>query len=256
MIVLEGFGQRAAVDPRGAALCGWTAGGRERVSAFDRDDRSWAFDGVTLMPWPNRRRDAEIHGSVHSVEWQVAERDATWVRLHTSVGPAFEGSVRYALGDGGLECALSATNVSDAPARFGCGSHPYLAVAADDAGLDLPARSRIPTDERGLPTGPPEPVGTLGRELDTCFTDLERDGDGLARVRAGGIVVWLDPSFGFVQVYTGDLDPDPQRRRTRIAIEPMTCAPDAFNTGLGLLTLAPGGRFHGRWGLTLDQETP
>jgi aldose 1-epimerase len=29
----------------------------------------------------------------------------------------------------------------------------------------------------------------------------------------------------------------------------MTCAPDAFNTGAGLLVLDPGEAFSGRWGL-------
>jgi aldose 1-epimerase len=51
----------------------------------------------------------------------------------------------------------------------------------------------------------------------------------------------MDDAFHFVQVYTAD---------GAIAVEPMTCAPDAFNTGDGLLVLEPGASFTGRCGLS------
>jgi aldose 1-epimerase len=37
-----------------------------------------------------------------------------------------------------------------------------------------------------------------------------------------------------------------------VAIEPMTCAPDALNSGDGLVVLEPGASFTGRCGLTAD----
>ena len=64
----------------------------------------------------------------------------------------------------------------------------------------------------------------------------------------------MDASFPYVHIYTGDDDPEWALRRTRLAVEPVTCAPDAFNTGLGLITLAPGHRFTGCWGMTLRNE--
>jgi aldose 1-epimerase len=36
-----------------------------------------------------------------------------------------------------------------------------------------------------------------------------------------------------------------------VAIEPMTCAPDAFNSRDGLRVLGPGESFRGRWGVAL-----
>jgi aldose 1-epimerase len=60
----------------------------------------------------------------------------------------------------------------------------------------------------------------------------------------------MDDRFRFVQVYTGDEVPDRARRRRGVAVEPMTCAPDAFNSGDGLLVLEPGASFTGRCGLT------
>jgi aldose 1-epimerase len=63
------------------------------------------------------------------------------------------------------------------------------------------------------------------------------------------VTLWMDEHFRYVQVYTADAVPDAARRRRSIAIEPMTCAPDAFNSGAGLLVLEPGAGFIGRCGL-------
>ena len=90
--------------------------------------------------------------------------------------------------------------------------------------------------------------------LDHCFTGLSRDEDGRARVRlegAGGEVttVWMDEAFDHIMVFTGDtLAPD--RRRRGLAVEPMTCAPDAFNSGDGLRVLPPGRELVARWGVS------
>ena len=91
--------------------------------------------------------------------------------------------------------------------------------------------------------------------LDTGFTGLRRDADGRARVEldhpdgAGGVTLWADERFGYVMVYTGDtLDAD--HRRTALAVEPMTCPPDAFRSGTDLVVLRPGARWTGSWGIT------
>jgi aldose 1-epimerase len=46
----------------------------------------------------------------------------------------------------------------------------------------------------------------------------------------------------------------PDRRRRGLAIEPMTCAPDAFNSGEGLIVLAPGESLIERWGISVDRD--
>jgi aldose 1-epimerase len=83
--------------------------------------------------------------------------------------------------------------------------------------------------------------------LDATYAELERGNDGLVRVRAGDTTVWADASYAYFQLFTGDLLPDVARRS--LAIEPMTCPPNAFRTGEGLICLAPGERFEGRWGI-------
>lgn len=40
-------------------------------------------------------------------------------------------------------------------------------------------------------------------------------------------------------VYAGDTLSEVERRRRAVAIEPMTCAPDAFNSGDGVIVLEP-----------------
>jgi galactose mutarotase-like enzyme len=42
------------------------------------------------------------------------------------------------------------------------------------------------------------------------------------------------------ELFTGDTLPDEGRRRRGLGVEPMTAAPDAFNSGDGLVVLEPG----------------
>jgi aldose 1-epimerase len=50
-------------------------------------------------------------------------------------------------------------------------------------------------------------------------------------------------------VFTADGIPDTARRRRSVAIEPMTCAPNAFRSGDGLIVLQPGDSWSGSWGI-------
>ena len=49
-------------------------------------------------------------------------------------------------------------------------------------------------------------------------------------------------------LFTGDTLPDDRRRRS-LAVEPMTCPPNAFRTGDALIRLDPGGSFTSTWGI-------
>jgi aldose 1-epimerase len=155
------------------------------------------------------------------------------------------------------------------PPPSGAGFHPAFTVGdpwIDQTRLEIPARGHIPVDERLLPIGPPTPLdggpydfrrlqAIGGRQLDTCFADFDRSADGLARVRLlsgdaqRAVTLWMDGGFGYLQAYTCDAVPDPRRRRHGVTLEPMTCAPDAFNSGEGLVRLGPGKTFAARCGL-------
>ncbi len=49
-------------------------------------------------------------------------------------------------------------------------------------------------------------------------------------------------------LFTGDPLPDVDRRS--IAVEPMTCPPNAFRSGEALIRLEPGRSFTSTWGIT------
>ena len=59
--------------------------------------------------------------------------------------------------------------------------------------------------------------------------------------------LWVDDSYPYLMLFTGDRLPDVDRRS--LAVEPMTCPPNAFRTGEALIVLEPGGSFQGVWGI-------
>ncbi len=73
--------------------------------------------------------------------------------------------------------------------------------------------------------------------------------DWVTRKASGRLELWVDHAFRYLMVYTGDQVGESQRRRTAVAIEPMTCPPDAFRTGVDLIELEPGATWQGSWGL-------
>jgi aldose 1-epimerase len=278
--------QVAVVTGIGAGLRRYSARGRDILDGFEASELCPSGRGQLLAPWPNRIEDGSyefgghkhqlaldeperrnaIHGLVRWSEWSVAERAPERAVLeHTlfpSPGYPFALALRaeYALGDHGLTVRLEATNVGVEPCPYGAGQHPYLAVEAervDDIELQVPAGSVLESNERGLPVRESPVSGELDfREarkigptvLDHCFTGLERDPDGRVRVRVGEATLWVDESWPYVMVFTGDPLPDVARRS--IAVEPMTCAPNAFRTGDGLVVLEPGETHSGSWGIT------
>ena len=214
-----------------------------------------------------------LHGLVRSLSWSVVEHRPDLllmdVLLLAQPGWPFplHCAVTYALAAEGLTSTLTSTNVGRAPCPYGAAVHPYLAVpgrAVDDAVLDLPAATWLATDDRLSPTalnptaGSPyeftagAPIGD--RKADTAFTDLPVGASG--RVEATLITsdghrttMWGDDTVRWWQLFTGDALADPWRRAT-LALEPMTCAPDAFNSGDGLVVLEPGDAHTMTWGLT------
>jgi aldose 1-epimerase len=164
----------------------------------------------------------------------------------------------------GLTVTLRAINTGSARAPFGAGSHPYLTTrgtALDDVRLIVPATRRLITDERRIPVDEVDVTGTLydlrtpkplaGRRFDDGFTGLDpSEGKGryeaLVVSDAGSTRVWFDPDFGYVQVFTVESLVGGQ---PAIAIEPMTCPADAFNSGTGLIVLEAGQEWSASWGI-------
>ena len=64
------------------------------------------------------------------------------------------------------------------------------------------------------------------------------------------VELWVDESYPILEVYTGDTLA-PERRRRGLGTEPMTCPPNAFQTGEGLSRLEPGQTLTTTWGVRL-----
>ncbi len=277
-------GQEACVVEVGGGLRFYRAGGRELVDGYGPDERCNSGRGQVLAPWPNRLEDGAydwdgehqrvpiddfstgcaIHGLVRWSNWQATARSSAAVTMTLDLYPrpgypfALRLEVEYRLSADGLAVTTSAENIGAEACPFGVGHHPYLlpdGPAVDDAVVSVPAGTRIPMGDRSLPLAPEpvagehdlrEPRRVGSTKLDQCYTDLARDSDGLAWVVVDGITLWVDESWPYLQVFSGDL-PDVARRS--LAVEPMTCPSNAFRSGDGLIRLGPGERFTGRWGI-------
>jgi aldose 1-epimerase len=221
--VLLGYGEgEMCSSGRGQVLAPWPnrlAGGR------------YEWDGAELqLPVTEVATGSAIHGLVRWASWRAVERESALVALehvlHPQPGYPFSLRLRveYRLVERGLAVRTEAENVGGRACPFGAGHHPYVLAPSgrvDDLELDG------------------ERIGD--RELDETRHEL-----GGWRVETGEVTVWADGSWPWLQVFTGDL---PDIRRRGLAVEPMTCPPQAFRTGEDVIRLEPGESWSGEWGI-------
>lgn len=284
-------GSRAVVTEVGATLRSYARDGVDVVRGFAADESPRGGQGQNLLPWPNRIRDGKYifagksqqlplseparhnasHGLVRYVPWVLVEHrpDSVTNRVRIFPQPGWPGwleaRVTHAVSADGLIVTVSAINPGDQAVPFGYAAHPYLTVGeetVDEIDLAVPAASYLEVDpERLLPVRVSPVEGTpldlrdgptvADRNLDNAMTDLARDADGRWRVTLSRgdrtAELWGDETMGWVQIFTGG----PYRDRS-LAVEPMTCGPDAYNEGPthdDLIVLAPGEAYTGRWGV-------
>jgi aldose 1-epimerase len=237
-----------------------------------RDGR-YAFDGRSYqLPLTEPERHVALHGLVNWLPWRLVARDADAVTVQCEL-PAQPGypwplmlRTDWRVGADGLRATHEATNLGGVPAPFGVAVHPYLrlpGVPVDDLLLRVPGRSRLLVDGRLLPIGAAKVAGgeydfTAPRRigdalLDTAFGDLDPDPAGgssatLSSADGSAVSVWADSAFGWWQVFSGD-SLTGERHRRSVAVEPMTCPPDAFRSGRDVIILKPGQSWRASWGI-------
>jgi len=214
-----------------------------------------------------------IHGLTRWLPWAAVSQSADTVLLRTAaLGRAgypfcLEMDAEYQLSeDHGLQVSITARNTGSRPAPYGTGSHPYLdagTATVDECTLSLPAARWLPVDKRGIPAGEARDVTGTDADfraaraigdvrLDHALTGLARDGLGRARARLTSsnreIELWAGQGYRWLQVFTGDTL-DAGRRRRALAVEPMTCPPNAFVSGTDLIVLDPGSSVTHVWGI-------
>ncbi|MDN5761436.1 MAG: aldose 1-epimerase family protein [Microlunatus sp.] len=284
-------GDRTAVITEvGATLRSYAVAGHDVVRGFAAEDVVHGGHGQQLLPWPNRIRDGRyafegktqqlslseperhnaIHGLVRNVPWRLVEHTADRVEQRVRVYPQsgwpgiIEATIVHTVGDDGVVTEVEVTNIGHGSVPFGYAAHPYLTVGehtVDDVVISAPAERYLEVDERLLPVdlvlveGRPEDLRTaavLGdRHFDTALTGLARGDDGRwrSRLKRGErwAELWAGPGLDWMQVFTGN-----DRRDLSIAVEPMTCGPNAFNPGPthdGMIVLEPGVTVSYVWGI-------
>jgi aldose 1-epimerase len=252
----------------GAVLVPWP--NRVRGGRYGFDGESYQL-GLT-----EPLRHNALHGLSAWQPWSLLDHSAESVALQNRLFPSpgypfqLDTVVRYTLGEEGLAVTTTSVNVGVAACPYALGFHPYgsaRGAAVDECTLSIDASRRLVLDEGLIPVGSEPVEGTqydfrtgrpvAGRFLDDCFTDVVRDGDGRSWARLANpdghvLEMWADAHFGFWQVYSGDALPKALARRS-LAIEPMTAAPNAFQSGDGVLRLEPGESITTQWGARLRQ---
>jgi aldose 1-epimerase len=262
----------------GASLRSLSHEGRDLVVPFAEDEVRPLYRGVVLVPWPNRVVDGRytfdgsaqqlaltepdrghaLHGLAGWSDYRVVARSTAAVTLETEI-VAQAGyphrlriEVEYRLGDDGLVTRIQATNTGPSRAPYGASGHPYLVGGpgrVDDWTLELAADQVLEVDpERLIPQGlapvgsgsfdfaAPKRIGELF--IDHAFTGIRATRARVVAADGKGAELAWDDGAPWVQVHTGDR-PEPEYHRAGLAVEPMTCPPDAFNSGTDLIVLEP-----------------
>ncbi|MHC2997697.1 aldose 1-epimerase family protein [Microbacterium sp. HJ5] len=256
---------------RGATLAPWP----NRVV-----DGRYTFGGVERqLSLTEPARSHALHGLAAWLDFEAVDKGPDHVTLAAVIQPQsgypwrIVVVTRFELGPDGLTQTVTARNESAEPAPWGTGPHPYLVAGdglVDDWTLELPAAEvlavtpdrLIPTDLVAVDADEPErfdfrTARTIGSvEIDHAYSGLARDARGLTTVRVtaasgSGVQMSWDDACAWVQIHTAD-KPEPALSRLGLAVEPMTCAPDAFNAAdydfdAGLIVLEPGAESTASW---------
>ncbi|RUP85960.1 aldose 1-epimerase family protein [Dermabacter sp. HSID17554] len=285
IITLTNGASSAELTSVGAALNRFCIGGRDFVVPGAVDDVQFGYRGGIIAPWPNRigngtytydgveyelplneheRRNA-LHGLVSWSDFSVENRTENTVDFFHHLIPVsgypfpLSIRVRYTLHESAITTEVTATNLGETRAPYGVCPHPYVVPGAEHMNeweTLVPASHVLEVDERLLPVAlspvenHPElhldgsPIGD--RFIDHAYTGFS---EGRITVRSASGEVWVefDPeALPWAQIHTAD-HPDPSKNRAGLAVEPMTCPPDAFRTGENLVHLAPGASHTVSW---------
>lgn len=235
-------------------------------------DGRYTFEGAEhQLPVNETERGCALHGMAYPLNWDVEDHNPSSLVLSCFVGPApgypfrLELLARYHLDGDGLHTSVTATNTGATAAPYGVCPHPYLVAGPaplDEWILEFPASQFLDvTPDRLLPVGlrtvenhvfdfrEARRIGTT--EIDHAFTGIAFDASGRAQLVVrdpGGTGVGMawDRACPWLQIHTAD-KPAPVITRLGLAVEPMTCPPDAFNSGQDLVKLDVGATHTASW---------
>lgn len=238
-------------------------------------DGKYIFKGSEYqLPINEIEKNNSIHGLIRWIKFEYVNSSSTFLELSGSLvaqhGYPFELSVTigYRLLENGLMVETRVENLSNLTAPLGVGWHPYFRVSEDlidDCKLMIPAHAILKTDSRAIPTGSISVFDTefdftknkvIGDvKFDTCYLEFEQLSvfAEISDEKSGrSLRLVADSPFKYLMVYSGDTLKDVSKRRRMLAIEPMTCPPNAFNTGVDILELVPDESLSSSWKIFVE----
>lgn len=264
----------ATIVTVGAGLAALTFQGCHLVIPHKPEEMPLAHMGKVLIPWPNRiargcyrhqgheyqlpinehGSQAAIHGLLAWRDWQISELTQANVTLTVFLPPSYGypfmlvSQVVYSLdAQNGLSVEISSKNIGTQPAPYGVGIHPYLTcnlMPVDEYLLQLPANQVYAVDEHTNPTmlhdvdeldlnfSQPKNIGDT--RIDHTFKAQSSKWEMKITHPQKGLSVSLHADQPWLQVYSGE-----KLHRQGLAVEPMSCPPNAFNSGTDLILLEP-----------------
>lgn len=276
-IVLKAGAYQAKIVTVGAGIAELTQCGKHLVLPHLPEEMPLAHLGKVLVPWPNRITggryafqgksylpaindrvaNAAIHGLLAWHNWTVSERSPSAVTLTAFLPPGYGypfmlvSEVSYRLdGNTGLSARISSQNIGEDTAPYGAGVHPYLTCnlqRVDECELCLPEGHIFHVDAldyqdphlAGLDFRHPTQINSTG--IDHTFKPVPDDAPWEVKLTdtRHSMSTWLRSNAPWLQVYSGE-----KLNRLGLAVEPMSCPPDAFNSTIDLISLSPGETHH------------
>jgi aldose 1-epimerase len=195
--------------------------------------------------------DAPFEVAAHGADGELAFMVLKYRYMGTDRGYPFfyQCEVRYELRKNNeLTISTTVTNTGEGLIPICDGWHPYFTFggSVDDLQLEFQSLQKVEFNNELIPTGkllPYDSFNSLKKLGDAVFDDCFE----LNFATCQPMLVLRDPvqkiqleirpseSYPYLQIYTPDT-------RQSIAIENLSSAPDAFNNGMGLVTLEPGGK--------------
>ena len=226
-----------------------------------RDGRYQYHDLTYQLPLNEPQKGNALHGLVAYEQWEVIYNSETEVQLQYLLDKPdiYPGKLSlnsfFKIENNQLQVKISAKNIGRKSAPYGISIHTYLVaggiVKNNGLNLKIPADKYLAVDEtRLLPMGLRDVVNTRfdfqnGKAISDLFIDhafkysknQPRQVE-LLNPQGDGAVIEFDDQSNWIQVHTADRDGG-EKSRVAVAVEPMSCPPDAFNSKVDLIELAP-----------------
>lgn len=237
-------------------------------------DGAYRWDGVVQhLPLNEPDRGTALHGLVFDRLWTMEKYDdeSLTLRCEVEASKGYPGQLslvaQYRIDGDGLHTKITASNPGTTRIPYGVCPHPYLVAGPAPLNewtlqvnaaefLEVTADRLLPLQCRSVAGHPFDfrIAKTLGSiEIDHAFTRLAAEADGTSALivtdpSGSHVGMRWDASCPWLQIHTAD-KPEPAISRRGLAVEPMTCPPDAFNSQTDLIVLEPAASHAAGWSI-------